>query len=156
MKRLYIISCIESDIKQSRDTAWSSAEIYQRLLFASAKPRIPGYARPYEGRLYDLIVLQPRKTSRVPLSLPLSSFPACSTGLINLFGQSFATGAARSIRVPARVPISGLRLHSDVRSDGYTGGCFRFRDVQYYALLADYQNKAPAKRRHDATDGILI
>lgn len=144
---LYIISRIGSDIKQSRDTAWPSAEIHHRLLFASAKPRNPGYARPHKGRLHDLIVLQPRKTSRVSLSLPLSS-PACSTRLINLFRQSFATGTTRSTWVSA---ISGLRLHSDVRFVGYTGGCFRFRDVQYYALLAHYQNKALAKRRGDGT-----
>lgn len=70
---LYIISCIGSDIKQPNDMARLSTEIYQRLLFASAKPRNPGICTTLrEGRLYDLIVPQPRKTSRVPLSLPLS------------------------------------------------------------------------------------
>lgn len=83
MKCLYIISRVGSDIKQPGGTGRSSAEIYHRLLFASAKPRILGYARPYKGRLHDLIVLQPRKTSRVSLFLPLTSLP--STELINLF-----------------------------------------------------------------------
>lgn len=75
MKCLYIISRVESDIKQPRGTGRPSAEIYHRLLFASAKPRIPRYARPHEGRLHDLIVLQPRKTSCVSLFLPLTSLP---------------------------------------------------------------------------------
>lgn len=99
-----------------------------------------------------------------PLGPHLHPVTACSTRLINLFRRSFATRRG-SLRLGfARAPISRSRNSTalslaDIRTcaaDGYTGGCFRFRDVQYYALLADYQDKAPAKRRRDATDGILI
>lgn len=111
------------------------------VLIVSTKPRNLACTTP-RGRFYDLIAFRLRKTSR--LHLPRSR-SCLQHVLINLFGWSFVKGAAH---FSPGLPISrlcnskGARWYSDVHPDGYTGGCFRFRDVQYYALLADYQNKA--------------